>query len=113
LFVRETIAVVAGRCRTESYGYRLQTDDSVGSWLVRWEYHREPPRADYAYPAAHVHINGVFAGGQPAQRLHIPTSRVPIELVIQHLIAEWGVECKSRDWRPLLAASMDTRTTAA
>jgi hypothetical protein len=34
LFVRQTIVVVDGHCRTESYTYRLQ-ESSAASWLVR------------------------------------------------------------------------------
>ncbi|MGH2845607.1 MAG: hypothetical protein ACRDL0_06230 [Thermoleophilaceae bacterium] len=48
----------------------------------RWEYYRAPPRADYPYPPAHVHVNAVFRDGSAAGRLHIPTRRVPLELVV-------------------------------
>jgi hypothetical protein len=115
LFVRQIIVVVDGHCQTESYSYRLQADESLASWLIRWEYHREPPRPDYAYPAAHVHFHGTFSDGAHADRLHVPTRRVPLELIAWHLIAEWGVESKTDDWMPLLAESVagfDERRTA-
>jgi hypothetical protein len=39
--------------------------------------------------------------------LHIPTRCIPLELVVWHLIAEWGVETRSDDWRALLVASAE------
>jgi hypothetical protein len=107
LFVRHVIVVKDGHCSTESYGYRLQTDESPASWLIRWEYHREPPRPDYLYARAHVHVRGTFPDGKQADRLHIPTRRVPLELVLWHLIAEWGVTPKQDDWRQQLERSID------
>lgn len=99
--------MVHGHCRTESYGYRLQADERIDSWLIRWEYHREPPRADYPYPRAHVHLNGSFGDGSAASRLHIPTRRIPLELVLWHLIAEWDVGSKTGGWRTLLEESIE------
>jgi hypothetical protein len=107
LFVRYVIVVKDGRCRTESYAYRLQTDESAASWLIRWEYQRESPRSDYPYARAHVHVRGTFPDGKEADRLHIPTRRVPLELVLWHLIAEWGVKPKQQNWRQQLEASID------
>lgn len=52
LFVRQLITVVDGHCQVESYSYRLQADESVESWLIRWEYYRAAPRPDYRYPLA-------------------------------------------------------------
>jgi hypothetical protein len=46
LFVQQVVVVEDGRCKTESYVYRLQADASTSSWLIRWEYRRDPPRAD-------------------------------------------------------------------
>lgn len=106
LFVRHTVVVEDGHCRTESYGYRLQSSTEAGSWLLRWEYFRDVPRHDYPYPLAHLHVNGAFADGEPINALHIPTSRVPLESVIWHAIAEWGVTPRSNDWRGLLGESV-------
>jgi hypothetical protein len=106
LFVRQLFVVVEGHCQVESYGYRLQTTEARESWLLRWEYYRERPRVDYPYPLAHVHFNGAFEDGGRAGRLHVPTRRVPLELVIWHLVAEWGVEPKSDDWQAVLSESI-------
>lgn len=106
LFVRHTVVVVGGHCRTESYGYRLQSSAEARSWLLRWEYFRDLPRRDYAYPLAHLHVAGAFADGEPIDALHIPTGRVPLESVVWHAIAEWGVTPRSNDWRGLLVESV-------
>jgi hypothetical protein len=107
LFVRQIIEVVDGHCQVESYSYRLQADESLESWLIRWEYYRAAPRPDYSYPLAHVHVNAVFPDGSTVGRLHIPTRRVPLELVTWHLIAEWGVAPRLDDWRALLTQSIE------
>ncbi|MHB8691497.1 MAG: hypothetical protein ACYDHH_09655 [Solirubrobacteraceae bacterium] len=107
LFVRQIIDVNDGHCQTESYAYRLQSDDSLGSWLLRWEYLRDPPRPDYAYPAAHVHVNGTWGRSEVLGRLHIPTRRVPLELVVWHLIADWSVTPKTDDWQAILRESIE------
>ena len=107
LFVRHTVVVHDSHCQTESYGYRLQSDETSGSWCLRWEYFRDSPRADYPYPLAHLHVNGTFADGAPIASLHIPTSRIPLESVIRHLIMEWDVIPRSDHWQTLLSESAD------
>jgi hypothetical protein len=106
LFVRQTIVVVEGHCQTESYSYRLQAEESPQSWLVRWEYFRDHPRPDYPYPLAHLHVNGSFGTRGSASRLHLPTRRVPLELVLWHLIIEWEVSSKIEAWQPTLTESI-------
>lgn len=106
LFVRLSVEVIDGHCETQAYSYRLQAGANRDSWLIRWEYFRARPRPDYEYPLAHVHLNGRFADGRPIERLHVPTRRIPLELVIWHLAAEWGVESKSDDWQQVLDASI-------
>lgn len=106
LFVRQAIVVEDGHCRTESYGYRIQSRDQTASWLLRWEYFRDRPRADYPYPLAHLHVNGVLAGGREIAALHAPTGRVPLESVIWHLVAEWSVAPRTGTWQDVLAESM-------
>jgi hypothetical protein len=106
LFVRQNIQVIDDHCQTESYAYRLQSDQSAGSWVLRWEYFRLPPKFEYRYPLAHVHTNGVFEDGSDIGRLHVPTHRVPIELVIWHLVAEWQVESKMDGWQQVLRESI-------
>jgi hypothetical protein len=105
LFVKQVVVVEDGRCRTESYAYRLLADASPSSWLIRWEYVRDPPPADYDYPRAHVHVNGKFPDGSPIGRVHIATPRTPLELVVRNLISDWGVKPRSADWRAILDES--------
>lgn len=115
LFVQQAIEVDGDHCQTVSYGYRYQTDGDPNSWLLRWEYFRERPKADYEYPLAHVHVNAEFidAGSaaahlqKPLPHLHIPTARVPLELVLWHLVAEWGVTSKTDGWRDVLIDSLE------
>jgi hypothetical protein len=107
LFVRYVIVVKDGHCRIESYAYRLQAGESADSWLIRWEYQRDPRTADYPYVRAHVHVRGAFPDGKQAGGLHIPTRRVPLELVLWHLIADWDVKPKRDDWQQQLEASID------
>ena len=115
LFVRQILIVVDGHCPTESYEYRLQRDDARQSWLIRWEYLRNPPRPEYAYPAAQVHVDGEWERAEALDRLRIPTRRMPLELVVWHLIAEWGVSPRSDGWQNILGESIegfDERRTA-
>jgi hypothetical protein len=105
LFVKHVVAIEDGRCRTDSYSYRLQPVGSRKSWLIRWEYMRDPPRGDYAYPPAHVHVNATFADGTPAGRLHVPTAPVSLELVLRHLITDWNVNPRAEDWEDILGQS--------
>jgi len=35
---------------------------------------------------------------KPPSHLHIPTARVPLELVLWHVITEWGVAPKADGW---------------
>ena len=48
LFVRLLVVVEDGRCRTESYTYRIQADESRKSWQIRWEY-RRAQRSRYSH----------------------------------------------------------------
>jgi hypothetical protein len=61
-----------------------------------------------------MHVNGAFAEGvaetsphKQASDLHLPTDRVGLELVLWHLLAEWGVAAKTGDWREVLRASLE------
>ena len=107
LFVQQIVVVEDDRCRTESYLYRLQADASARSALVRWEYRRDPPRADYLYPRAHVHAEGTFADGKPSGPKHIATARVSLELVLRNLISDWGVTPRTNDWEAILKESAE------
>lgn len=113
LAVSQTVEVIEGRCHTASYAYRVASGDAKSDWLLRWEYFRRPPKPDYPYPLAHAHANAalpttdaVAIADKPLPSLHLPTARVPLELVLWHLIAEWGVQARSPDWQDLLRASI-------
>lgn len=113
LLLSQTVEVVEGRCHTVTYAYRLATGDAKNDWLVRWEYFRRPPRPDYPYPLAHAHVNATLlvTGAEdllakPTPHLHLPTARLPLELVLWHLIAEWGVHARTSDWRAVLQESL-------
>lgn len=113
LLFSQTVEVVDEKCHTVTYAYRLATAEAKAAWLVRWEYFRQPPRADYAYPLAHLHINAALLDAaaeerltKPAPHLHLPTARVALELVLWHLIAEWGVQAKTSDWQTTLQESL-------
>jgi hypothetical protein len=105
LFVRLVVVVEDGRCRTEFSTYRLQADVSRGSWMIRWDYRRDPPLADYAYPRAHVHVNSFFADGASVDRIHVATGRMPLEFVLRNLISDWGVKPRTGDWEDILDES--------
>lgn len=114
LFIAQTIRVEDDRVAVQSYAYRIQEHETRDSWLVRWEYFRHLPTPEYAYPLAHMHVNGAFASptasaylAKSAANLHLPTRRVPLELVLWHLIAEWGVASKTDAWQSTLQASID------
>lgn len=107
LFIRQTIVVTGdGHCQTESYSYRLQRDAGRASWLMRWEYLRNRPKPDYPYPLGHLHVNASLEGDEPLERFHLPTRRVPLELVLWHLLVEWEVQPRSPDWQSHLADSI-------
>jgi hypothetical protein len=109
LLIVQTLRVSGEHCQTLTYQYRLSSGEDKPSWLMRWEYFRHRPTPDYPYPLAHVHVNADLLprGADLAlAKLHIPTRRVPLELVLWHAIAEWGVVPKRDDWQALLEASI-------
>jgi hypothetical protein len=107
LRIQEVVVVDDDRCRTESATFSLQADASRKSWLIRWDYVRDPRKSEYAYPRAHVHVNATFADESPVGRLHIPTSRVSLELAIRHLITDWNVKPRTEDWEAILEESAE------
>lgn len=71
------------------------------------------PSARLRVPLAHCHVNGEFSDAAVADdldkmpsRLHIPTVRMPLEVVLWHVITEWGVRSKTEHWRELLVESL-------
>jgi len=112
LYVEHEVDATEGKAHTASYRYVLQAGDTHESWLVRWEYVRERPLG-YPYALGHVHIRGDFADQAAAdlaakvlERLHVPTARVALELVLRHLIAEWRVQPKTDGWARILEESL-------
>lgn len=113
LLLTQTVEVIEHRCHTVTYAYRLSTSDAKRDWLLRWEYFSRPPKPDYRYPLAHAHINAALHNAEaearltkPAPHLHVPTARVPLEFVLWHLIAEWGVGPRTPEWQRVLRASL-------
>jgi hypothetical protein len=108
LLVVQSLRVRDDHCETLTYQYRFSLDEQKRSWLIRWEYFRQRPRPDYPYPLAHVHVNGTIASADAMlPKLHVPTRRIPLELVLWHLIAEWGVTPKHEDWQRVLEGSVE------
>lgn len=111
LHVEHEVDAADGKVHTASYRYVLQAGHAHDSWLVRWEYLRDRP-AGYPYALGHVHVHADFADpprpvlAKPLSRLHLPTARVAFELVLRHVIAEWGVEAKTDRWPEILDASL-------
>jgi hypothetical protein len=76
---------------------------------MRWEHYRQRP-ASNPYPLSHLHLNGELSHPAPSKalpKLHIPTGRLPFELVLWHLITEWGVDPISDGWQETLQSSLD------
>ena len=117
LYVEHGVDMVDGREHTAFYTYRLQSGDDRGSWLVRWDYICERP-VRYPYTLGHVHARADFITGMPTkplEKLHVATARVALELVLHHLITEWGVQTKSPNWETILERSLadfESRRTA-
>jgi hypothetical protein len=111
LFVSQRVQVEGAKVHTLLYSYRLQTTaaDRRGSWLVRWEYLRERP-SDNPYVLSHLHVRGSLDNYKPPKPLpdmHIPTDRVPLELVLWHLLTDWNVKPLSDAWQGHLADSIE------
>jgi hypothetical protein len=113
LFVDHRICVDDdGHCRTLSYSYRLQHAADRHSWIIRWEFLRQPPDPSYDYPLGHLHVNAEFGAGvadsiaKTLGHLHVATGRVAIEHVLWHVLSEWGVESRTKDWKAALRESL-------
>lgn len=66
------------------YVYQATADDD--SWILRYEFVREPPEP-YPYPREHVHVNASpasYTGAEPFPGLHLPTGR---RITIERLAA--------------------------
>jgi hypothetical protein len=114
LSVVQTVEIEGEKVHTVTYHYRLAASDAKDAWFLRWEYSRRRPRPDYDYPLSHVHVKAAFLDREAeallvdsAASLHIPTARVALELVLWHLIAEWGIRAKTPDWQNILSDSLE------
>lgn len=112
LFVDHRVEVDGDRVHTQTYSYRLQLADDADAWALRWEYLRVRPPG-YRYVLGHLHVNGALVdssvgdlAARQLPRLHLATGRVAFELVLRHLIAEWGVQPKTEDWEMILDKSL-------
>jgi hypothetical protein len=109
LWVYHRIAV-DDATHTQQYSYRVQTERSVRqSWLLRWEYYRTRPTGN-PHVLSHLHVKGTLADREPEKglpRLHLPTDRVPIELVLWHLITDWDVSPLRDRWQAELESSIE------
>lgn len=111
LAVVQALEVIGDHCETLTYQYRLSLGESKDSWLIRWEYMRRRPTDRYPYPLAHVHVNARWATGSAApaadlSHTHVPTRRMPLELVLWYAIVELHVTPRQGSWRDLLEESI-------
>jgi len=90
---------------TLEYRYVYQADaNNPDSWIVRYEYEREP-QAPYRYPVTHIHVNATpsaYSGQKPFPDLHLPTGRLTVEDLIRHLVHEQQIAPISPDWEAIL-----------
>ena len=89
---------------TAHYTYTYQLGSTDDTWVIRWEYNREPGK-EYRYPHAHVHVNACpahYTGQKAFPELHIPTARVTLESVVRHLIVEHDIPPISDNWQQIL-----------
>lgn len=105
-FYQDVEVAADGHCKTRSYIYRLQETPEADSWMVRWEFSRGKPKPDFQYVHSHLHVNADLPNGLSMGHLHLPTDRVPLELVLWHLITEWGVKPLSEEWQEVLIDSV-------
>jgi hypothetical protein len=114
LFAAQTLGVRESRrdgnrwLTTLQHAYQWQAEEDDNSWIVRWDYRREP---NDEYPAAHIHVNGAPstypATGKVFPKLHLPAGRVALEEVVAFLVDEVGVPASSGTWREVVAESKE------
>lgn len=101
----QEVSVSGNKITVENYVYRYSPSYTKGKepqWVLRYEYSKSP--TEHA-PHAHLHIVA-NRGGEDLSRIHFPTGdRVSIEQVIVHLIFEYGVTPKCKDWFEILSKS--------
>ena len=98
------------RLKVKDAGYQYQSDRDGERWIFRYDYLRHPPAP---HPAAHLQLHArleeadCLPPGRPLERIHFPTHRVSIEMVIRLLADQFGVPCHEPPeiWRPVLDES--------
>jgi hypothetical protein len=92
------------RVTTNGYSYAVSvTIDGRLRNVLSWQWHQHGV-SPVTYP--HLHVKAHHdVWGKSFPKLHIPTSRVLIEDVIQFLIDDCGVLARRRDWREILDAN--------
>jgi hypothetical protein len=109
LWINQRVQIEGEKTHTMSYSYRLCTEDDRRAWIVRWQYVRERETVD-PLVWSNLHIRATLLRHKPPKLLkdmHLATGRVPLELVLWHLITDWGVHPVEDDWRKRLGDSMD------
>lgn len=98
------------RLKSFDSSFQYQLDREGEHWIFRYDYLRYPPGQ---HPPAHFQIRAkltersVLRQGQTLERIHFPTSRVPLEAIIHLLATQFGIKCNEPPeiWRPVLAES--------
>lgn len=109
LWIRQSVRIEGDKTHTMAYSYRLCTRDDRREWLIRWEYTRDQA-ADNPFVPSHLHVRAEFlhhTPPKPLKDMHLATGRVPLELVLWHLITDWEVQALENDWRKRLQDSVD------
>lgn len=91
---------------TLRYKYRWQVSAEDDSWIIRWDYVKEPRAVDHA--RAHVHINAhpehYHATRTEFHQLHIPAGRLGIEDIASFLLSsDLDMPPVSEDWEDVIA----------
>lgn len=87
------------------YTFSFSDDPAEESaWVFRYEYNR-PGTFDRHH--SHFHINGIHPHNSTVdfRRIHFPTERLSIELILAHLIIEHNVQPRDAGALELLAKS--------
>lgn len=96
------------RLTVEHYAYKILASD--GREVVAFHWH--PGRGGVDWP--HIHVGSTFIDatqydiGRRFSSLHLPTSRISIEQVVEALITQFDVTPLRADWQTVLNAGKST-----
>ena len=90
--------------------FRLQPTAELDDDEWIWEYHYARVRSAHGDrllpPRCHLHVNADSGGlqdhAQPLRQLHLPTRRITLEQIVWHLVTDFDVEPRKKDWRQIL-----------